>query len=371
MEDSFLLEAIERYLNGDMLPEEKEDFEQLRKNAPKVDQLVVEHKTLFQQIDVYAEYSNIKHSLVETHNYLLEKGDIHEDIEVSAKGRIVHLWNKYRRITGIAASIAGITALTISVLVAYFSPAVNINKSQLEQLNKKLDIVQKNQQVQGAKLREVVSKIPKGFAFTAGGTAFMIDKNGYLVTNAHVLKGAGAVVMNRRGEEFNAIIMNIDTQRDLAILKIDDPEFEPSNSLPYSIANSAVELGEELFTLGYPRDSIVYSLGYLSAESGFNGDTTSCQLSLSANPGNSGGPVFSKNGEVVGIISTRQTQAEGVIFAVKAQGISKMIDQLKDVDTSIQKIKLPANSILKGQTRVKQIKEVEDYVFLVKSYNVK
>ena len=93
------------------------------------------------------------------------------------------------------------------------------------------------------------------------------------------------------------------SERDLAILKIDDKDFKPVNTLPYSIRKTQPDLGEELFTLGYPRDEIVYNMGYLSAKTGYKGDTTSCQLSLTANPGNSGAPVFNKNGEIIGIIT--------------------------------------------------------------------
>ena len=68
MEDILLLEAIERYLNGTMLPAEKAYFEQLRKNTPEIDQMVVEHKLFLQQMDNFSEYKNLKNSLHEAHN---------------------------------------------------------------------------------------------------------------------------------------------------------------------------------------------------------------------------------------------------------------------------------------------------------------
>jgi serine protease Do len=368
MEDILLLEAIERYLAGTMLPAEKAYFEQLRKNTPEIDQMVVEHKLFLQQMDNFSEYKHLKNSLHQAHNNLVAKGDIYEGGEISSKGRVIQLWNKYRRVTAIAASIAGITAIVISALFTYFSPRVD---NQIQQLNGVVKQVIRDQQAFGAKLREVDSKIPRNVELTSSGSAFLVDSKGYLITNAHVLKGTGAVVVNNKGDEFNAKIINIDQLRDLAILKIDDSDFQAYSSLPYTIKKSDVDLGEELFTLGYPRDEIVYNMGYLSAESGFNGDTSSYQISLSANPGNSGAPVFNKNGEVVGILSTRQTTAEGVVFAIKAKGIFKMMDELKENDSSLL-IKMPiSTSLLKGMNRVDQIKQVEDCVFLVKAYNQK
>lgn len=368
MEDILLLDSIERYLTNAMLPEEKAYFEQLRKDTPEIDQMVVEHKLFLQQMDAYTGHRNLKHSLHESHVRLLEKGDISEDGVVRTKGKLVQFYHKYKKVTAIAASIAGFTALTISVLVAYLTPSVN--KSQIQQLNGAIDQIKKVQQIQNKKISELNSSIPKDVKVISSGTAFLIDNKGYLVTNAHVLKGSGAIVVNNKGQEFIAKIVNIDQTRDLAILKIDDNTYKPSGSLPYSIKKGNIELGEELYTLGYPKDEIVYNMGYLSAESGFDGDTASCQISLNANPGNSGGPVFNKNGEIVGILSTRQTSAEGVVFAIKAKGIYKMIDELKKSDSTLQKIKVPANnSSLKGIDRVKQIQQVEDYVFLVKAYN--
>jgi S1-C subfamily serine protease len=105
----------------------------------------------------------------------------------------------------------------------------------------------------------------------------------------------------------------------------------------------------------------------MSANTGYNGDTMTCQITITANPGNSGGPVFNKNGEVVGIVSTRQLQTQGFVFAVRAKNIFKTIDDLKK-DTTYQNIKINALSSVKGLDRTQQIKKIEDCIFLVKTY---
>jgi S1-C subfamily serine protease len=367
MEDILLLETIERYLNGNMLSEERNYFEQLRKNTPEIDQMVVEHKLFLQQMEHFSEQKSLRDSLHSAHNNLVKKGVVFEGGEISTKGKVIQLWDKYKRVTAIAASIAGITALVISGLVSYFTPSAN--NSDIQQLNGKITKVAIDFD---RKLKEATAtKIPKDVELTNSGSAFLIDGKGYLVTNAHVLKGSGAVVVNNKGQEFNARIININNESDIAILKIQDDEFKPLSSLPYSIKQSNVDLGEELFTLGYPREQIVYNMGYLSSETGFKGDTSSCQISLSANPGNSGGPVFNKYGEIIGILSTRETSAEGVVFAIKSEGIYKLVDELKESDTAVQKIKMPVTSSIKKKTRVEQIKEVADCVYLVKAYTQK
>jgi S1-C subfamily serine protease len=365
MEEIQLADAVERFLQGNMSPEELTAFEQLRKTNPAVDQFVVEHSLFLQQMNDYSERKGFTHSLNEIHNNLLDTGAIKP---LAARTRVIDIMKKYRRVWAVAASIAGIIAITISGLVAYFTPN---NTPALEMLNRKINSLENTQYKLLKDLRDsnhiIANRIPENEKYHGGGTGFLIDAKGYLVTNAHVIKEAKTIIVQAKGQEFKASVARIDAERDLAILKIDDAEFKPYASLPYGFKKSGADLGEQIFTLGFPRDEIVYGEGYMSANTGFNGDTMTCQIAVAANPGNSGGPVFNKNGEVVGILSTRQLQAQGFVFAVTAKNIFKSLDELKK-DTSYQNIKLAANSAVKGMERPQQIKKIEDCVFLVKTY---
>jgi serine protease Do len=362
MEDIQLLDAVERYLRGEMNAAELAQFEQLRKSDPEADQLVVEHTIFLTQLSEFGDRKQFRSNLNEIHNNLITAGDIKEE---APKARVVEMVKKYRRVWAVAASIAGIIAITVSGLVAYFTPNT---KPQIEQLNREVFNLKIQQKVLTNELKSTKGpKAPVNVPVKFGGTGFLIDGKGYLVTNAHVIKDAKTIIVQSKGQEYNASIVRVDIDRDLAILKIEDADFKPFINLPYGFKKSGADLGEQIFTLGFPRDEIVYGEGYMSASTGYNGDTMSCQIAVAANPGNSGGPVFNKNGEVVGILSTRQLQAQGFVFAVTARNIFKSLDELKK-DTSYQNIKINTLSSVKGMERTQQIKKIEDCVFLVKTY---
>lgn len=371
MEDRQLLDTIERYLNGSMLPEEKKYFQQLRKNTPEIDQMVVEHRLFLQQMDVYADQKNFLSTLNNIHSNLVASGDIFDgdEDEMPVRGsKVLRLWTKYKRVTAIAASIAGVTALFISLLMTTLSPA-SPTKSDMQELSRKINVLEKKTNALNVEIKkDQTTALAPQRTYTTGGTGFLIDGRGYLVTNAHVLKGKG-VVVNNNGEDLTATIAYIDTEKDLALLKIDDEAFKPVSVLPYSFKKSNFDLGTDVYTLGYPRDIIVYNSGYISATKGHDGDTSSLQISLPANPGNSGGPVLNKNGEIVGILSAREAGAEGVVFAIKSKGIYEMLNDLKKEDTSYQSITMPVTSSLKKLDREQQVKKVSDYVYQVKVYN--
>jgi S1-C subfamily serine protease len=369
MEDILLLQAIERYLDGTMLPAERTYFEQLRKNTPEIDQMVVEHSMFLHQMDIYSSNRNFKHTLHDIHTKLIDRGDINEGGTVRVKGKVIRLYNRYKKVMLIAACVGGIIAMVISGLIA-LSP---VNNGPLLELKREFEVVKRKQQIQGAKLNEVDSKLPINSVVTGGGSGFMIDGKGYIITNAHVIKGSSfANVINCNHEEFKADIVYRDEAKDLAVLKINDEDFKPFKTLPYIIRkNDDADLGENLFTLGYPSNDITYNKGDLSAKVGFKGDSTRWQLEMNANPGNSGGPIFNKDGEVIGILSTREKQAEGVTFAIKSKNILEFIEELKSEDSSAKKIKLPLHSTIKRMDRKDQIKQLQNYVFLIQAFNKK
>ncbi len=118
--------------------------------------------------------------------------------------------------------------------------------------------------------------------------------------------------------------------------------------------------------MGYPKNEIVYGQGYLSSLTGFNGDTLSCQIEIAANHGNSGSPIMNRNGEVVGILNSRQNSTEGFTFAIQGKYIYKALDELKKSDTIHQRVKLNSKSQIAGMERTEQVNKVEDYIYMVK-----
>jgi len=149
---------------------------------------------------------------------------------------------------------------------------------------------------------------------------------------------------------------------------IRDDNFKAAKNLPYTFKSTASDLGEDIYTIGFPRDEAVYGQGYLSSATGYAGDTIAYQISIPVNPGNSGGPVLDNRGNVIGIISGKQTGIDGAAFAIKTK---MLIDAINDIPADSLQGKIILNSRknnLAGLARTEQIKHLRDYIYMVKVY---
>ncbi len=368
MEDTLLIDAAERFAKGEMSTEEKIYFEDLRKNNPELDQAVVEQLFFLNQLESYSKAKSFRSLVSDVENKLTEESFLSRTVS-EPTSKIVQLWQRYKKDIAVAASIAGLVSLLIATAVSTFSTSKN---PDIKPLVKELD-KQKDKQ---RKLETKINKLEaKGLVtdkpaidsrFRA--TGFIVDaSNNYIVTNAHVIKEAShhLVVENTRGQQFDATAVFVNVENDLAILKITDPSFKNLLPLPYSIRKSGVKLGESIFMLGYPKQEVVYGEGYVSAKNGYLMDTINCQISTAANEGNSGSPVITKNGDLVGIVTSTETKATGVVFAIKSTNIYRAIEAVKKLKGN-ENIKINSTPSLRGLDRTAQVEKLQEYVFMIK-----
>jgi serine protease Do len=174
---------------------------------------------------------------------------------------------------------------------------------------------------------------PQGGAIPHGlGSGFIVDSNGRILTNAHVVDNAQEVIVkltDRR--EFKAKVLGTDRQSDVAIIKID------AKNLPTVVIGdpALTKVGEPVLAIGSPFGfENTATAGIVSAKSRSLPDdpyVSFMQTDVAVNPGNSGGPLFNLKGEVIGInaqIYTRTGGYQGLSFAIPIDVANKVQAQL-------------------------------------------
>ena len=139
MDDILLIQAVERYMKGEMSAEERAFFEDLRKNNPEIDQTVVEHTFLLNELYKHAAIKAYKHSLYEVETKLTEEGLISKS-QLKGKTKVIYMWKKYKRNIAVAACIAGLMSITTAGLIISYTRKVNeSNKEDLVAIIKKVN----------------------------------------------------------------------------------------------------------------------------------------------------------------------------------------------------------------------------------------
>ena len=174
---------------------------------------------------------------------------------------------------------------------------------------------------------------------SASGSGFILTSDGYVVTNNHVVEGATSVTVKLyNGDEYDAEIVGTDEMNDVALLKIDATGLQA-----VTIGDSdQIEVGEEVIAIGNPLGELTFTMtaGVVSAlDREINTDgkpINMLQTDVAINSGNSGGPLFDMNGNVIGITSAKYfgstssgASIEGISFAIPINDALRVIYDLQ------------------------------------------
>lgn len=170
----------------------------------------------------------------------------------------------------------------------------------------------------------------------SAGSGFVLTKDGFIVTNYHVVKNADTVkVTMYNGDEYDAKYVGGDEDYDIAVIKVEAADLQP-----VTLGDSdKLNVGDHVLAVGNPLGELTFSMSggmVSSVNRAINVSGTPfnmIQTDASINPGNSGGPMFNEYGEVVGIVSAKYSSTgneavEGLGFAIPINDVFAMIQDI-------------------------------------------
>ncbi len=185
---------------------------------------------------------------------------------------------------------------------------------------------------------------------SGSGSGFFITPQGHLVTNHHVVVGAGTIfVGNKEAGWRRAVLMAGDEKLDLAVLRVTGEAFP---ALPVA-RSEEVRLGQSVAAIGFPNVQLLgvspkLTKGEVSSLAGIQDDPTFFQISVGVQPGNSGGPLFDSLGNVVGVVSGKINQdlvfamtgtlAENINYAIKSSVLLDWLSQSRLPDLALPQV---------------------------------
>lgn len=194
----------------------------------------------------------------------------------------------------------------------------------------------------------------------------------YIATNNHVVEGAKTLVVcgvkGNMNTTYKVQVVATDKKNDLAIVKVVDEKFKGFGAIPYSFNYSTVDVGTEIFVLGYPMTQVMgneikLTNGIINSKSGFQGDISTYQMSATIQHGNSGGPVFDNKGNLIGIsvAGIKSEVAQNVNYAVKLSYLRTLIESCNE------KIVVPKQNTIANSSLVNKVKAIKPFVLMLQA----
>jgi len=196
----------------------------------------------------------------------------------------------------------------------------------------------------GERLRTMgfeVQMLKQGESIGGQGTGFIVNEQGHILTCAHVLGSQTNATVWLGSQRFEADVINADTNKDMALLKL-----RPGTNIfvPLTFTSSTnLAMGQDVFTLGFPLSDMLGSSprltkGLLSSTVGIEDNPDQMQVSAEVQAGNSGGPLLNERGEVIGLITatlnplnvlarTGTSLPQNVNFATKGQTVRTFLSK--------------------------------------------
>ncbi|CAN5811798.1 hypothetical protein BH24BAC1_BH24BAC1_19790 [soil metagenome] len=366
MNEQEAIARIESYLAGEMPTGERLAFEASLQSDPVLAEQFQNYRELTDTLQAYHKRQALRQKLNQIHAHM-EEEEVVEPVVMEPQV-VRSLWRQHYSSLAVAASVVLFSVLMGLLSMNMWRTSDKKQTAGYQELRREVENIKRNQ-------REIIQEInqpepkPEINPGNFSGTGFALTADGYFVTSFHVVKGADSVFFeNAKGLRLKMKSVYQDPLRDLAILQVSDPAFTSFGKLPYTLKRTATDLGERVFTLGFPREDLVYGEGSISAKTGFGGDTLSYQISVPVNPGNSGGPLLDSQGNLIGVISGKQLELVGTSFAIKSQYLLDLLEDLPK-DSLTSPVKLPKTNTLAKASRQEQLKKLQDFVFVVKVYH--
>jgi putative serine protease PepD len=253
--------------------------------------------------------------------------------------------NRSSRLSNMLFTFMGAAAVGLVVVVLAIAGAFDGTDRVVTQTPRATTTAVADQRAAEGSVSDIYAKTAPGVAFIdngngGSGSGFLMDAQGHVVTNDHVVEG-GSDVTVRFGEDGDALhakLVGQDASSDLAVLEV-DPDKVPAETEPLELASSsdlrpgavAIAIGSPFGLEGSVTTGVISALDrQIQSHNGFQIEGV-LQTDAAINPGNSGGPLLDAEGRVIGVnsqIASSSRQSSGVGFAVPVDTVKDVVPQL-------------------------------------------